>query len=99
MKISKRLVIHYSLTYTLGLFLAIYPFYNPYFFITVLFSLLVFLFYALMTINLGFTILYIYLLYTKNELIPNKCYDIGNYRIFCHLCNHYIECKTKRDKL
>jgi len=96
MRFIKLLIIRYILTCLFGLIITIISLINPYFFISIIFSLLILLFYGLMIINLGFTILYIYLLFTKKESDPIKCYNIGNYGFFCKLCDYYIECKERK---
>jgi len=96
MKFIKRLVIQYILTFTFGLILVIAPLINPYIFISSTFALMIFLFYTLMIINLGFTILYIIILFKYGNQ-EGICYDLSKFRILCHLCDYYPICKERKN--
>ena len=98
MRFVKRLVIQYILTFIFGLILGIIPLINPYIFISSTFGLLIFLFYALMIINLGFTILYVISRPRANIKDSNECFNVKGYKIIiCHLCDYYSICKKRKN--
>lgn len=70
-KFIKRLVIIYIITYLYGFIIAIIPNFNPYIFVSVIYTFLIWIFYISMTINLTLTFVYIIGYLRNNEVNKN----------------------------
>lgn len=97
MNFVKGLCIKYMVLFIFGLTITIISNINPYFLVSTTFSLLVLLFYILLSINLSFTIVYVISRPRANIKNHNECFDVKGYKIIiCHLCDYYLKCKERK---